>query len=390
MSVATSNFVNRKAVGIPSVNFDVEALVNDFRNVVISKSLTNGGVKVKTFEEQLSQKLGVKHVICVCNATIGLEVALKALDVKGTVIVPSFTFVATAHACKWIGLDVAFCDIDETTLLLDTNHLKSLITSKTGAIIPVHVYGRACDATEIEKIASANGIKVIYDAAHAFGSKYDDGCFVGSKGNCEVFSFHATKSLSSMEGGAIATNCDALATRVRGLINFGFSGYDNVKDIGTNAKMCEVAALYGIYSLSAFDALVCHNRMLFVHLNNLFAHQCTKDSVWAQNVILLGERSYCNMHYSVILWKNNGTTVDRDFVAQKLLEQNCQARKYFYPGVHAMSPYADAAVLLPHTESVVKTILCLPTGFQMSCNDVSILFQLLVKIWNDRIIEVKL
>lgn len=384
----TSLFMEKKAVGQPSVTFDVDLFLKDVKTAVESKMLTNGGIKVQEFEQQISQRILAKNVICVCNATIGLQVALKALNITGQVIVPSFTFVATAHACNWIGLEVLFCDIDPKTLLMDTVHLKKLIdiNPSVSAVIPVHVYGRACNYIEIEKIAKIKNLKVIYDAAHAFGSKYDEFCYVGSKGDCEVFSFHATKSLSSMEGGAITTNDNQLAEKIRRIINFGFSGYDNVTETGNNAKMCEVAAIYGLQSLSGFERLSYHNLQLHQEWKRLFQQKAAEDTEWSHFIRLLDGDSLCNMHYSVVLFKKNHSNIDRNLVHETLLKKNVHTRKYFFPGVHQMPAYKlKTHMSLPNTELIAEEVLCFPTGYQMSISDVQAIFKMICELWDTRI-----
>jgi dTDP-4-amino-4,6-dideoxygalactose transaminase len=377
----------KKAVGAPSIEFEIDDFLASVKSTLQSRMLTNGGVQVQTFEKKISEYVGAKHAICVCNATIGLQVALKALNLSGKIIVPSFTYVATAHACEWIGIEVLFCEIDETTLLMDTKHLELLVQENPNvtAIIPVHVYGRACNFQEIEAIAKKYALKVVYDAAHAFGSRYSDFSKVGTKGDCEVFSFHATKSLSSMEGGAIVTNNDHLATMIRRLINFGFQGYDNVTEIGTNAKMCEIAALYGQFSLSQFEKLAAHNFTLFSTWKRLFQEKSYSNDAWRNYVQLLDGDEKCNMHYQVVVFKKNPFNISRDDIHELLLAKlNVLTRKYFYPGVHLMPAYKKKAQKLPKTEEIAEGVICFPTGFQMTVSDIELIFSVIAEFWDMR------
>src|SRR5947207_815447 len=219
---------------------------------------TNNGPFVQQFEQRLAEFVGVRHCIAVCNATVGLEIAIRALELRGEVIVPAFTFVATAHALQWQEITPVFCDIDPKHHLIDPRRVEELITPRTSGIIAVHTWGRTAPVEALKEIADRRGLKLMYDAAHAFGSTRN-GENAGGFGTCEVFSFHATKFLNSFEGGAIATNDDELAAKIRLMKNFGFQGYDRVIYIGTNGKMSEICAIMGLTSLEAIDELISVN-----------------------------------------------------------------------------------------------------------------------------------
>lgn len=379
---------DKKSVGASKPLFHVESFCQDVGKTVSTGILTNGGPKVKELEQKICEKLNVRHTICMANATIALQVALRALDVNGEVIVPSFTFVATAHAASWIGMEVRFCDIEPTSFTMCTKSLKKMITPKTGAIIPVHVYGNVCNTEEIELIAKRHDIPVIYDAAHAFGCMYNAEKYVGTSGSCEVFSFHATKCMSSMEGAAITTNDDVLADKLRSIINFGFHGYDCVKGLGTNAKMCEVNALYGINSLGVFDQTLEINSRNRAAYEASFTKIADADVEWADHVMIVPAHSGSNNHYIVVRWLPNDSRVDRDFVVNALTEENCMVRRYFYPGVHAFELYRNAQpwteLMLKETVDATKFLICLPTGPQMSENDIIIVCDLLFFLWRTK------
>ncbi|KKK55456.1 hypothetical protein LCGC14_3074370, partial [marine sediment metagenome] len=189
--------------------------------------LTNDGCYVGEFEQKVAEYLGVKHCIAICNGTIALEIAIRALGLTGEVILPSFTFVATASALRWQGITPVFCDIDYQTYGLDWREIERAITPRTTGIIGVHVFGRPCATEMLTSIAKGNGLSLLFDAAHAFGCSHG-GRMIGNFGNAEVFSFHATKFFNTFEGGAIVTNDDELAERVRLMKNFGFAGHGRV------------------------------------------------------------------------------------------------------------------------------------------------------------------
>lgn len=221
--------------------------------------LTNHGPLVQEFEKRIADYVGVKHCICVCNATIGLELAIRAVGLRGEVIVPSYTFIATAHALQWQEITPVFADMDPATHNLDPARIERHITPRTTGILATHVWGRPCPVEALTEIAARRGLKLMFDAAHAF-RMLAPGRMVGGFGSVEVFSFHATKFLNSLEGGAIMTNDDALATRIRLMTNFGFSDYDKVIHLGTNGKMTEACAAMGLTNLECIDDLVAVNR----------------------------------------------------------------------------------------------------------------------------------
>src|SRR4051794_25016690 len=192
---------------------------------------SNQGPYVREFEDKLSKLLGVKHCIPVCNGTIAMELAIRALDLKGEVIVPSFTFISAAHALQWQEITPVFCDVDPKTHNLDPKKIEAMITPRTTAIVAVHTWGRPCEVDTLSRVARRNDLRLLFDAAHAFGCSHE-GRAIGNFGDAEVFSFHATKFFNTFEGGAVATNDDELAARIRLMKNFGFQGNDNVVYIG--------------------------------------------------------------------------------------------------------------------------------------------------------------
>src|SRR6185369_3387994 len=203
-------------------------------------------------EQRVAKMLGVRHCIAMCNATVALEITIRALGLTGEVLVPSFTFIATAHALQWQQIIPVFCDVDPETHCLNPRSVEKMITPRTTGIIGVHLWGRGCDIGSLSEIARSNGLKLLFDAAHAFGCSYE-GRMIGGFGDAEVFSFHATKFFNTFEGGAVTTNDDDLAEKIRLMKNFGFAGYDQVIYLGTNGKMSEVSAAMGLTSLESLD-----------------------------------------------------------------------------------------------------------------------------------------
>ncbi len=320
--------------------------------------LSNNGPIVQEFEAALAQYMGVRHCISMCNATIALEVAIRGLGLTGEVIVPSYTFIATAHALNWLGLTPVFADIDPRTHNLDPESVRRKITPRTSGIIGVHLWGRAAPVEELTAIAREHNLKLMFDAAHAFG------CSVGSRmiggfGACEVFSFHATKFFNTFEGGAVVTNDDALAEKVRLMRNFGFAGFDNVTEPGTNGKMTEVCAAMGLTNLRNVARVVARNR------ENYHCYVRELNAIRGLSVLAYDERELNNFQYIVVEVAST-FPVSRDEIVAALHAENILARKYFWPGCHAMLPYRQsqpgAVRDLPHTVLVADRVIVLPTG----------------------------
>ena len=320
---------------------------------------TNDGPLVREFEARIQELVGVKHCVAMCNATIALEIAIRALELRGEVIIPAYTFIATAHALQWQEITPVFADMDPATHNVSVEAIERLITPRTTGIIGVHVWGRPCDTESIESLAVKHKLKVMYDAAHAFGCSHR-GRMIGGFGLCEVFSFHATKFISCFEGGAVTTNDDALAAKLRLMRNFGFSDYDKVIYHGTNGKMTEVCAAMGSSSLEAMNEIVAAN------LKN---HEAYRKGLKGLRGISLkehekGERR--NYQYIVVEVDETKATLNRDELVAVLHAEKVLARKYFWPGCHRMEPYKsfypNAHLLLPQTEKVSARIMVLPTG----------------------------
>lgn len=330
--------------------------------------LTNNGQYVQEFERRIADLVGVRHCITMCNATIALEISTRALGMSGEVIVPSFTFIATAHALQWQQITPVFCDIDPETHNLDPARVEEMITPRTTGIIGVHVWGRPCAVDALTEIARRRGLKLIFDAAHAFACSHG-GRMIGGFGGAEVFSFHATKFLNSFEGGAVVTDDDELAGRIRLMKNFGFAGYDNVTYIGTNGKMTEVCAAMGLSSLESMADVIDVNR------RNYLQYREELKEVPGVGVEAYDERDRCNYQYVVLEVDESGSLPDRDSLARILHSENVFARRYFYPGCHRMEPYRSyfphAGLLLPNTERLARRVLLLPTGTAVASREIA-------------------
>jgi len=360
-------------VGRPNIG-DRQALIARLNDVLDRRWLSNDGPMVKEFEQRISEFVGVKHCVAMCNATIALEIAIRALGLKDEVILPAYTFVATAHALQWQEITPVFADIDPQTYNLDPAAIERLITPRTTGIIGVHVWGRPCDVDTIEPIARARKLKTMYDAAHAFGCSRQ-GKMVGGFGACEVLSFHATKFLNSFEGGAIVTNDDTLAGKLRLMRNFGFAGYDRVIYLGINGKMTEVCAAMGLTSLETMDSV------LETNLRNYKAYCEGLDGLPGISVIRYDRSERNNYQYIVVEVDPALAPLNRDELVEVLHAENILARKYFWPGCHRMEPYTsrqpNAALLLPETERIAASILLLPTGQTVNAETVQVICRII-------------
>jgi len=354
----TPTFQETLHVGRPNLG-DRERLLKRINDMLDRKWLSNNGPYVQEFEQRISDMIGVRNCISMCNGTVALEIAIRSLELKGEVILPSFTFVATAHALQWQEITPVFCDIDPKTHTIDPSCIEKMITPRTTGIIGVHLWGRPCDIEALEEIAASHHLKLLFDAAHGFGCSYK-GRMIGSFGSAEVFSFHATKFFNTCEGGAIATNDDALAGKIRLMKNFGFSGYDNVIYIGTNGKMNEFSALMGLTNLESIDEFIA------VNLGNYRCYEQELRDLAGVSLINYDQREKCNYQYVVLEIDESVTHVTRDHMVDILRAENVLARRYFYPGCHRMEPYRSyfphARLVLPETESLAKRVLSLPAG----------------------------
>lgn len=321
-----------------------------------SKILTNSGPFHEKFEQKLCDYLGVKHIALFANATIGLVTALQALRITGEVITTPYSFVATAHSLLWNGIKPVFVDIDPVTLNLDPNKIEAAITPQTTAIMPVHCYGHPCEVDRIRTIADTYGLKVIYDAAHAFGVH----CHCGSllnHGDLSVLSFHATKVFTTFEGGAIVCPDEKIKQRINYLKNFGFADEVTVVAPGINGKMSEFNAALGLLQLQGIDTALAKRRAIDERyraaLKGLAGIQCLKPA---------GEQRGNYAYFPVLVQPD--FLVSRDEVYRKFREQDIFARRYFYPLISDFPMYrglpSAAHGNLPVAKRLAQQVLCLP------------------------------
>jgi dTDP-4-amino-4,6-dideoxygalactose transaminase len=360
-------FPSELHVGRPNVG-ERRALLRRIDDLLDRRWLANDGPFLQEFEKRISDLIGVKHCVAVCNATIGLEILTKAIGLSGEVILPSFTFVATAHALRWHGITPVFCDVDSATHNIDPRRAAELITANTSGIIGVHVWGRPCDVGALTELAQRHNLKLVLDAAHAFACSYR-GRMIGGFGDAELFSFHATKFVNTFEGGAIVTNNDELAAKIRLMRNFGFAGLDTVTSLGTNGKMSEASAAMGLTSLESLDAFIEVNRRNY----HLYKQQLAR--IPGISLSRYEEDEKCNYQYVVLEIDEAVAGISRDMLDEMLWAENVLTRRYFYPGCHLMEPYRteepEARVRLPETERLAKMVLCLPTGSAISSTEIT-------------------
>ena len=369
---AAPAFEQQLHVGRPNIG-DRNAFMQYAADIFDRRWLSNNGPLVQELEDKVARHLGVKHCVAMCNGTIALEIAIRALGLEGEVIVPSYTFVATAHALQWQGITPVFADIDPATHNLSPAAVRRMITPRTTGIIGVHLWGRAAPVAELQQIADEHGLKLMFDAAHAFSCS-SGGKMIGSFGACEVLSFHATKFFNTFEGGAVVTNDDGLAATMRLMRNFGFEGLDQVSHPGTNGKMIEIAAAMGLANLPKLDEVIAANR------RNYQAYAEALDGIPGLSLLRYDENERNNYQY-VVLEVAEDCPASRDRLVEALRAENIMARRYFWPGCHRMEPYRSlfphAGLVLPATEAVANRVVVLPTGQTMDADMVQTVVQVI-------------
>ena len=303
---------------------DYDEYAEEIKSIWDSHWLTNMGPKHKQFQAMLKEYMGVEHIDLFTNGHMAIELTLQALGLKGEVITTPFTFASTTHAIVRNGLEPVFCDIDPVTYTIDTEKLESLITDRTCAIMPVHVYGNVCNIEEIDRIAQKHGLKVIYDAAHTFGETYKDKG-IGSFGDVSCFSFHATKVFNSIEGGAACFSDETFGKVLASLKNFGMTLPDNFDYVGANAKMNEFCAAMGICNLRHVDAEIAKRKAVVERYNENLG------GVDGIQLNAVQPEVKSNYAYYPVLFDEKIFGSNRDEVFEKLAENDIIARKYFYP-----------------------------------------------------------
>lgn len=367
-------FADALHVGRPNVG-NRQALLRRINDLLDRRWLTNNGPYVRELEQRIAALIGVRHCVLTSSGTLALELTIRASGMTGEVIVPAYTFVATAHALQWLGITPVFCDIDPQTHNIDPAHLERLLTPRTSGIIGVHLWGRPCDIEALTQIADRHDLTLLFDAAHAFGCSHR-GRMVGGFGLAETFSFHATKYFNTFEGGAVTCDDDDLAAKLRLMRNFGFAGLDNVIALGSNAKMSEIAAAMGLTLLDELDALIERNRQ------NYHLYRAQLQDVAGVTLLRYDETAACNYQYIVLEVEESVTGIGADDLVDVLRAENVFARRYFSPGCHRMEPYKSQATEpgephLPATERVAGRVVCLPSGTAVGAPEISAICDLI-------------
>lgn len=325
--------------------------------------LTNMGTKHRALEAQLLDYLNISNITLFTNGHLALECIISALGLTGEVITTPFTFASTTHAIVRNSLKPVFCDINPSDFTIDTYKIETLITEKTSAIIPVHVYGNVCNVKEIERIANKYKLKVVYDAAHAFGITLD-GTSVASFGDASVFSFHATKVFNTIEGGAVTYNDKKLTKILNEIKNFGITESESVKYVGCNAKMNEFQAAMGICNLRHLDKEIEKRRKVVERYVERLSN--------VDGIKLCSPQTGIKNNYAYFPVVFDGYNFDRNEVSEKLKKQNIFARKYFYPITNSFECYKSIYDVekTPIAEYISKRILTLPLYADLDIEDI--------------------
>lgn len=348
---------------MPSLDGYVEIL----REIWDRKVLTNGGPVATRLESELSEYLGVENLSLLSSGTQALMIAIRALGITGEVITTPFSFVATSNALVWAGVKPVFIDIAPGTFNMDPSLIEAAITDQTTAIMPVHCYGTPCDVDSIECIATKHGLKVIYDAAHAFGVECHCGTILGH-GDASVLSFHATKVFSTFEGGAVITKDPLIKNKVDSLKNFGIRGETVVDAIGINGKLNEVSAAFGILQLQSITHYISSRKAVFDHYKRHLSG--------IAGLILPSDTDAVSPNYSYfpIRVKSAEYGANRDQLYERLLSHEIYSRRYFYPLLSNLEIYSDKTGKslghLSEANVAASEVLCLPIYPDLDLEDV--------------------
>lgn len=354
---------------------DYQEYIEAIKPLWESHWLTNMGVYHHELEQRLTQYLEVSHLSLFANGHLALELAIQAMGLKGEVITTPFTFASTTHAIVRSDLTPVFCDIDSDTYTIDAEKIEELITEKTSAIIPVHVYGHVCDMERIEELAQKYHLKVIYDAAHAFGVTYK-GIGIGEFGDASMFSFHATKVFNTIEGGAVCYKDDAYGKQLYQLKNFGISGEELVDGIGSNAKMNEFQAIMGICNLRHLEREIgkrkCAAERYLSVLSNVKGIRLPE----------LQKDTSSNYAYFPIAVNEQLAGFSRDDLHKELKENNISARKYFYPLTNTFNCYKGQfqPESTPIALGLSKQVLTLPLYADLELEDVDRICEIILSL----------
>lgn len=352
----------------------MDEYIEEIKDIWENRWLTNMGPKYKKLQKDLISYLNVDNIDMFANGHLSLEAAITVLGLTGEVITTPFTFASTTQAIVHCGLTPVFCDIDPVTYTIDVNKIEDLITEKTSAIMPVHVYGNVCDYKKINEIAEKYNLKVIYDAAHAFGVTVD-GIPIGNLGDVSMFSFHATKVFHTIEGGAVTYSDSALAKEFASWRQFGMYGKEDAEKIGTNAKMTEFNAAMGICNLRHVDDEIAKRKAV--------VERYRQNLEGIKGIVLNKEQDNIKYNYAYmpVLFDKEKFGFSRDEVADKLAEKGIFARKYFYPITSKFSAYKGMFEIqeTPIAEDISSKVLTLPLYADLSIEDVDYICSIILE-----------
>ncbi|WP_413531696.1 DegT/DnrJ/EryC1/StrS family aminotransferase [Empedobacter brevis] len=335
------------------------------------KWLTNMGPLASQLEIDLKSYLGLKHLLYVTNGTIALQMAIKALDLKGEIITTPFSFVATTSTIVWEGCNPVFVDIDKDSLNIDPKKIEAAITEKTSAILATHVYGNPCDVEAIDRIAKKHNLKVIYDAAHAFGVEVN-GKSIFEYGDISTCSLHATKLYHTIEGGLVFTQKADLLKKLAHIRNFGISGFDSFSELGLNGKNSEYHAAMGLVNLKYINQIIWKRRELTARYDENLKSLRAFRPKWHNN-------SENNAAYYPIVLESEELLIK---IIEKLKTSEIGTRRYFYPSLATALPYTKS-IKMPITDDISKRVLCLPMYYDLSFEEVDLICRLILRIQNN-------
>lgn len=351
-----------------------EEYCEEIRGLWESRWLSNAGAKHKEFEKLLQDYLGVEHLTLFANGHVGLEVAIDAFDLKGEVITTPYTHCSTTHSIVRNGLTPVFCDINEKDYTINADLIEKYITDKTCAIVATHVYGYACDVEKIEKIAKKHNLKVIYDAAHAFGVTVN-GKGIASFGDASMFSCHATKVFHTIEGGITAFKDKAVLDKTNILINFGFVTHEEVDYVSTNARMNEFEAAMGICNIRHIDDEIKKREKA--------AQRYIERLSGVEGIKLIEKQDGVTQNFSYFPVFFDGYKYTRNEIQDKLAKENIYARKYFYPLTSELAcykkDYAESVKNTPVAKKAAESVLTLPMYADLSVDDVDRICDIILK-----------
>ncbi len=353
---------------------DFEEYCNEIKELWDSRWLSNRGVKHKKFEEELQEYLGVAHVSLFANGHVALEVSINAFDLQGEVITTPYTHCSTTHAIVRNGLTPVFCDVNERDYTIDTEQLENYITDKTCAIVATHVYGYACDVMNIEKIAKKFDLKVIYDAAHAFGVSIG-GKGIANYGDASMFSCHATKVFHTIEGGITAFHDAEIFSKIDHLINFGFTSHESVDYVSTNARMNEFEAAMGLCNLRKIDEEIMKRKKA--------AERYRERLDGVKGIQLISPQKDVTQNYSYFPVFFDGYHMNRNEIQDKLAKENIFARKYFYPLTSELGCYIDkygfSVKNTPVAKHAAECVLTMPIFADLTTEEVDRICNIILK-----------